>query len=77
MSVNKGATLLVLINQKNVADDSVLKKIERFSKQGVKREFYHDGQNIASIIPRLNRTNDVRNWLSMQPDSRAWFSRVY
>ncbi len=74
VSLNIKATVLVLINQKFLADESVLQKIERFSKQGVLREFFKDGQKIAKIIPRLNRGKDPQNWLSMQPDSQKWYS---
>ena len=49
----------MLINQKSLADGSVLKKIERFSKQGVERYFFRDGEKIAKVNSRLNRDNDA------------------
>ena len=58
VSVNREARLLKLTNQKCLADGSVLQKLERFSNQGVERDFLKDGQKIAKIIPRLNRLND-------------------
>jgi hypothetical protein len=59
VSVNGEAKLLKLTNQKCLSDGSVLKKIERFSKQGVERDFLKDGHRIARIIPRLNPWNDA------------------
>ena len=70
VSVNRVAKLLKLTNQKSLSDVSVLKKIERFSKQGAERDFFKDGLKIAKIIPRLNQWNDAKNWLSMRPDTR-------
>ncbi len=67
VSVNRVAKLLKLTNQKSLSDGSVSKKVERFSKQGVERDFLKDGQKIAKIIPRLNRWNDTKNWLSIRP----------
>ncbi len=43
MSVNKSEKVLQLTNKKCLSDQSVLKKIERFSKQGVARDFFVDG----------------------------------
>ncbi len=65
MSVNRCEKLLKLTNQKCLADGSVLKKIEKFSEQGVERNISKDGQMIARIIPRLNTWKDPKNWLSM------------
>ncbi len=58
----------MLNNQKFLSDESVLKKIEQFSLQGVESNFLKDNEKIATIIPRLNRRNDTQNWLSMQPN---------
>ena len=71
MSVNRCEKLLKLTNQKCLADGSVLKKIERFSEQGVERKISKDGQMIARIIPRLNTWKDPENWLSMQPSQQG------
>jgi hypothetical protein len=49
----------MLINQKWLADGSVLKKIERFSKQGVERYFCKNDEKIAKVNSRLNRDNDA------------------
>ncbi len=68
VSVNQRSKILKLTNQKFLSDGSVLKKIERFSKQGVERDLTIDGQKIAATVPRLNKSN-ARNWLSMQPDA--------
>ncbi len=43
VSVNKSEKVLQLTNKKCLSDQSVLKKIERFSKQGVARDFFVDG----------------------------------
>ena len=55
MSAISVAKILNLINQKCLADGSVLKKIERFSKLGVEKYFYKDDKKIAKVISRLNR----------------------
>ncbi len=47
MSVNSVIKLLELTNQKCLADGSVLKKIERFSKHGVERAMYKDDEKLA------------------------------
>ncbi len=64
--------MLILTDQKNLPDESVLQKIDRFSKEGVKREFFINDQKEATIISRLNRNRNDQNWLSLQPDSRKW-----
>ncbi len=43
VSVNWKEKELKLTNKKCLVDGSVLKKIERFSKQGVGRDFFVDG----------------------------------
>jgi hypothetical protein len=43
VSVNEAEKVLKLYNQKSQADGSVLRKIERFSLQGVERKFLKDG----------------------------------
>ncbi len=58
VSANKVDRLLKLTNQKCLVDGSVLKKVERFSNQGVERDFFKDGQKISTISPRLNRVNN-------------------
>ncbi len=58
MSVNSVAKQLELTNYKLLDDGSVLKKIERFSEQGVEKYFFKDGQRIAKIIARLNQLKD-------------------
>ncbi len=63
----------MLINQKRLADGSVLKKIERFSKQGVERYFCKDDEKIVEVNSRLNRDNNAQNWLSMRPDTSNYF----
>ncbi len=68
MSVNIKEKILKLINQKCIADGSILRKIEEFSLQGVERYFTKDGQKIAGIIARLNLFKNNRNWLSMKPN---------
>jgi hypothetical protein len=68
VSVHKEDAVLVLIDQKCLADGSVLKKIERFSKQGLVRIFSKNGQEVTAIIPRLIKKNHAQNWLSMQPN---------
>ncbi len=68
VSVNMKEEVLKLTNQKCLSDEIVLKKIERFSKQGVERDFFIDGNKIAKIIPRLNQIKDAQKWLSMQPN---------
>ncbi len=70
MSVNRVAKLLKLTNSKCLADGSVLQKVDRFSQQGVERDFFKNGQKIARSIPRLNSQNDTKNWLSMRPGIR-------
>ncbi len=72
MSVNREVELLELTNQKFLADGSVLKKIERFSDQGVEIHFLKDGQEKAKIIPRLNAWHDAENWLSMRPSAQYY-----
>jgi hypothetical protein len=52
------AKQLELTNYKLLDDGSVLKKIERFSEQGVEKYFFKDGQRIAKIIARLNQLKD-------------------
>ncbi len=69
VSVNTSMKVLQLTNTKCLADESVLEKIERFSVQGVERNFFFDGQKLAKLIPRLNRRNNDNNWLSMQPNT--------
>ena len=59
VSLEREERLLMLINQKTLADRNVLKKIERFSKQGVERYFCKNDQEIAKVNSRLNRDNDA------------------
>jgi hypothetical protein len=77
LSVNGHAKTLKLINQRYLGDGSVLKKFERFSKQGVERYLTKDGQEIKARIHRFNRVNDAQNWLSMQPDPIRWWCSDY
>ncbi len=63
----------MLINQKWLADGSVLKKIERFSKQDVERFFCKNDEKIAKVNSRLNRDNDPQNWLSMRLDASDYY----
>jgi hypothetical protein len=42
VSFNKKEEVLKLTNKKCLSDESVLKKIERFSKQGVEGDFFVD-----------------------------------
>ncbi len=72
VSVNSAEKVLKLTNKKCLSDESVLKKIERFSKQGVERDFFIDGKKIATITPRLTGVKDAQNWLSMQPNPLRW-----
>ncbi len=72
VSVNTAEKVLILTNQKCLSDESVLKKIERFSEQGVERDFFVDGKKIAKITPRLTIVYDAQNWLSMQPNPLRW-----
>ncbi len=69
--------LLKLTSKKCLSDESVLKKIERFSKQGVERDFFVDGKKIAKIIPRLTVVKDPQYWLSMEPNPLRWYSDNY
>ena len=64
----------MLINQKCLSDESVLKKIERFSEQGVERDFFVDGEKIAKITLRLTGVKDAQNWLSIQPNPQRYTS---
>jgi hypothetical protein len=59
VSVNRNERLLLLTNQKHLADGSVLKKIERFSKQVVERYFCKNGEKIAKVNSRLNSVKDA------------------
>ncbi len=59
VSVKKVEKVLKLTNTKFLGDGSVLKKIEEFSKQGVEKGFFKDGQKLGGVIPRLNRENDA------------------
>jgi hypothetical protein len=72
VSVNNFAKLLELTNRKYLEDGSVLVKIERFSEQGVERDFFVDGKKIAKITARLTAVKDAQNWLSMQPNPLRW-----
>ncbi len=72
VSVNQSETVLQLTNKKCLSDESVLKKIERFSKKGVERDFFVDGKKIVQITPRLTGIKDAQNWLSMQPNPLRW-----
>ncbi len=74
VSVYRKEKVLKLTNIRCLSDESVLKKVERFSKQGVERDFFIDGKKIAKIIPRLIGVKDAQNWLSMQPDPLGWIS---
>ena len=69
MSVNSVAKILKLTNKIVLADGSVFKKIERFSPQGVERDFFKGNQKVEKIITRLNRWN-AKNWLEMRPGNR-------
>ncbi len=77
VSVNKKEKVLKLTNKKCLSDESVLKKVEQFTKQGVERDFFVDGKRIAKITLRLNRGNDAKNWLSMQPNPLRWYQEDY
>ncbi len=68
VSLNKMEEVLKLTNKKCLSDESVLKKIERFSELGVERDFFVDGEKIEKITPRLTGVKDAQNWLSMQPN---------
>ena len=59
VSANISATVLKLTNIKFQAAGNVFKKVERFSLQGVERDFYKDGHKIDKIITRLNRSNEA------------------
>ncbi len=72
VSVNKKEKVLKLTDKKCLSDESVLKKIELFSKQGVERDFFAEGEKISKINPRLTRVKDAQNWLSMQPNPLRW-----
>ncbi len=72
VSANRVAKILKLTDQKCLADGSVLKKIERFSKQGVERYFCKDDEKIAKVISRLNQDKNAENWLSMQPHAKGF-----
>ncbi len=72
VSVNSAEEVLKLTNKKCLPDESVLKKIERFSSQGVERDFFVNGEKIAKINPRLTGDKDAQNWLSMQPNPLTW-----
>ncbi len=72
VSVNKAEKVLKLTNKRCLSDESVLKKIETFSEQGVERDFFADSKTIAEIIPRLTRVKNAQNWLSMQPNPLRW-----
>jgi hypothetical protein len=50
----------MLINQKWLADGSVLKKIERFSKQGVERYFCRNDEKIAEVNTDSSRITMLR-----------------
>ncbi len=63
VSVNKKEKVLKLTNKKCLSDESVLKKIEQFSEQGVERDFFVDGEKIAKTILRLTGVKDAQNWL--------------
>ncbi len=63
VSFNSAERVLKLTNKKCLSDECVLKKIERFSKQGVERDFSINGKKIAKISPRLNQSKDHQNWL--------------
>ncbi len=70
LSANRLAKILTLTNKKYLADGSVLKKIERFSKQGVERYFCKNDEEIAKVNTRLNQVNKSENWLSMRPHAQ-------
>jgi hypothetical protein len=74
VSVNIAEKVLQLTNKKCLLDGSVLKKIERFSKQGVEREFFLDGKKIVVISARLTGVKDAQNWLSLQPNPLKWYA---
>ncbi len=59
VSANREAKILTLTKQKCIGDGSVLKKIERFSKQGVERYFCKNDEKIAKVNSRLNGDNDA------------------
>jgi hypothetical protein len=63
----------MLTNQKWLANGSVLKKIESFSKQGVERYFSKNDEEISKVNTRLNRDNNAENWLSMRPNASNYF----
>ncbi len=73
VSLNRKEEVLKLTNKKCLSDESVIKKIEIFSKQGVETDFFVDGKKIAEITPRLTRVKNAQNWLSMQPNPLRWY----
>ncbi len=74
VSVNGAELKLKLTNQKCLSDGRVLKKSELFTKDGVLREFFKDGEKIADVVPRLNgKEHHPENWLSMRPETSNWF----
>ncbi len=77
MSVNSADKVLVLVNIKCRADGTVMKKIEKFSESGVARCFSKDGEEIATVNPRLNRVHDSQDWLSMRPDPLSWYTKSW
>jgi hypothetical protein len=60
-------------NEKSLSDDSVLIKIERFSKQTVESGILKDGQKIGELIPRFNLIKDGQDWLSLCPNPLRWY----
>ncbi len=70
VSANRVAKILTLTNQKRLADGSILKKIERFSKQGVEKYFCKNDEKVAKVNTRLNRDKNAVNWLTMRPHAQ-------
>ena len=65
VSVSKELVTIKLSNIKCLADGSIIKKCERYSGEGIEKNFFKDGENISKIISRLNIRNDSREWLAM------------
>ncbi len=59
VSVSEDEKILMMTNQKFLADGSILKKIQRFSNLGEESLFLKDGEQIAAVIPRLNLIKDT------------------
>ena len=73
VSVNKKTKEMILSKITHENDGTKKEKIEYFSEQGVKSDFYQNGVRVGDINKRLNCLKANEDWLSLRPNENGYF----